>query len=250
MQSKIQFSFKKKIAHLLSKGYLSHNGVRLPLLRSNEGLFSNEKYLSETISQINSLKRYSSLDEARILDFGSGQGRLLNGMMYSGVNFADYTGVDIDPVSVNWCIKNLQYNKNISFIWYNKKNERYNASGLNIECLPVRENYYDVVFSNSVFSHLNDIDVMLYSRLLYSTVREGGTLYLTAFTEEGVDDFEENPAGYLGKTSEGTPLHRVRFNKDYFVNIFINAGWELINYRQNAIARTSQSEIVFSKKAQ
>jgi len=233
-----------KVKQLLGFEYESYRGLRLPVRRSNQGMSDNATYLDETAKQLGGYLGKGG-DDVVLLDFGCGQGRLLNGMMHGQVGFGEYVGVDVDPASLGWCVRHLTYDRNIAFVWYNQANARYNASGESYDGIPVKDGYFTHIFSNSVFSHLDEADVIKYAGLLRGCVSKGGRFYLTAFTEEGVEDFAENPEGYMGQRANGTPLHRVRFNKDYFISIFTTRGWEVEEYRQNGIARTGQSELVF-----
>lgn len=235
----------KRILSCLTNDYIEFQGIRLPKRRSNQGLTSNIDYIAETKRQIRTFETEFDFELESIFDFGCGQGRLLNGLIYTKSKFTDYVGLDVDAVSIQWCVKNLAYSKNIAFVWYNKSNERYNKDGQEFNRLPIEKNHFQLVFSNSVFSHLADADVRLYAKLLRDVIADNGTLYLTAFTEEGVPNVEENPDGYMGEIADKSALHRVRYNKDYFIDIFIREGWSLVLYKQNGIARTGQSELFF-----
>ena len=233
-----------KLKHLLGIDSERYQGLVLPTRRSNQGMSSNRTYLDETAAQLASFLGKGG-DDVKLLDFGCGQGRLLNGIMHGGIAFDEYIGLDVDPKSLAWCVSNLAYDRNIAFVWYNQANARYNAAGESYDGMPVKDGHFTHVFSNSVFSHLDESDVVKYARLIRASVANGGRFYLTAFTEEGVEPCVENPDGYMGGSSGDTPLHRVRFNKDHFIDIFTAAGWTLEEYRQNGIARTGQSELVF-----
>lgn len=236
----------KKLISFLYSDYIEYKGLRLPKQRSNQGLASNELYISETVAQLSKFLSKSNAASSHILDFGCGQGRLLNGLIYEKFPFAEYAGIDVDSRAISFCINNLRYSNNISFTWYNKINERYNKIGEEIDSLPLPKEHYTHMFSNSVFSHLNDDDVRLYAKLLRDCLVMNGVLYLTAFTEDDVPDFEENPIGYFGEKNTSR-LHRVRFNKSYFLEIFASQGWQIEKYYQNGIQRTGQSEIVLRK---
>lgn len=227
--------------------FVLYENVRLPTRRSNQGLGSNELYVSETTTQISKFLNADSSD-VKILDFGCGQGRLLNGLILSKINFLEYVGIDIDSNSVSWCIRNLTYSENISFIWYNSRNDRYNRQGIDNPGIPTKDNNFSHIFSNSVFSHLNQGDVRKYADLLRSSAVIDAKLYLTAFTEEDVLDCAENPDGYMGGNNDKPALLRVRYNKAFFIGLFEKCGWELQSYEQNGIQRTGQSELTFRAK--
>jgi SAM-dependent methyltransferase len=238
----------KRLIRCLSKDYTELNNLRLPKRRSNQGLSDNTIYLKETESQIDELKKYAPEEALKILDFGSGQGRLLNGLIYTNTNFEEYVGIDIDADSVEWCLRNLKYEKNISFVWYNQINARYNPAGKPVESLPIKNSSYNIIFANSVFSHLTESDARRFAKLLRKAISDTGVFYLTAFTEVDVPNVEENPDGYMGAFNDTSPLHRVRFDKDYFIDIFQSEGWVLCSYHQNGIERTGQSTILLKPR--
>ena len=99
------------------KTFVEFEGLRLPKRRSNFGLNSEEAYIKSATDQIERIRPYISSD-SRILDFGSGQGRILNGLVHLGLEVGHYVGADIDAKSVAWCIGNLGYpDKNVTFVW-------------------------------------------------------------------------------------------------------------------------------------
>jgi SAM-dependent methyltransferase len=232
------------------KSFVEFEGLRLPNRRSNFGLNSEEAYIKSATDQIERIRPYIS-SGSRILDFGSGQGRLLNGLVHLGVDIGHYVGADIDARSVAWCVGNLGYpGKNVTFVWYNYKHERYNTEGHGKLDLAVPDNYFDLVFSNSVFSHLADADTDQYAAVLFEKLKPGGVAYLTAFLESDVEPVSENPEGYHpGGTNTGTALLRVRYEKDYFMEKFVRAGFKLQAFTYQGVERSQQSEVILSKPA-
>ena len=86
-------------------------------------------------------------------------------------------------------------------------------------------------------------DVKFYLGEMHKLLTPGGTIYTTAFVEESVPEIEENPDGYLDEDCVG-PLHRVRYEKNYLLNLFKTAGFDLIDFQYRGIERTDQSIIV------
>ena len=244
MIKKIVKKVIKILGALTQTDFVVFEGLKLPLARSNQGMSDNKVYFSETKKQLE-VAFVGDSCEKKILDFGCGQGRLLNGFIYYNMGFKEYVGVDVDNSSIAWCVRNLTYAQNVSFVWYNQSNARYNKSGNNFPSIPVKDNYFSIIFSNSVFSHLCQEDVEKYARLLRKVAVKDAAFYLTAFIEENVENCAENPEGYMGAKKDNSPLHRVRYNKVYFINVFESVGWELGSYKQNGVSRTGQSELVF-----
>ena len=65
-------------------------------------------YINSAIEQIEMLLHEKLLDKnTELLDFGCGQGRLLNGLEYLKVKIIQYMGIDTDEISINWCSYNF-----------------------------------------------------------------------------------------------------------------------------------------------
>lgn len=220
----------------------------LPLARSNEGLADDLAYIESAKEQVGDLARYCSMGESiSILDFGCGQGRFANGLLATGQVVGAYLGVDTSLQAVNWCKQwILPGNHRFDFKHVPSFNARYNPKAEPQQELPLPVGSFDVAFLNSVFSHMLDDDVAFYLGQLGRSLKIGGIVYMTAFLEPNVADVEENPKGYLGKESIG-PLHRVRFEESYFLDLVSKAGFRIVDYRHQGVGRTGQSVVVAEK---
>lgn len=218
----------------------------LPSLRTNQGLSDNETYLASGVEQISFLKRENLLnDHTRLLDFGCGQGRFLNSLIFSETSFKHYWGIDTHLPSIAWCRQYLRYSRNIRFIHLPAYNARYSPKQAGRRVLPRRTRGVDLVFANSVFSHLLEEDVTFYLEQFRRVLVDGGHVYLTAFLERGVPPLSENPEGYLG-ASKG-PLHRVRYEIEFFLSIARRTGFKVRGFYHQMIDRTGQSVIVLQR---
>ncbi len=225
----------------------SFGDLRLPLRRSNHGLKSDEAYLHSVAEQIEPIRTWFS-PSARVLDFGCGQGRLLNGLIFHGIGFGQYLGCDVNAASVAWCVSNLSYpSRPVSFLWTNARNDRYNPHGASSGTLSLVDDGFDVIFSNSVFSHFETEDLVAYAQVLFRKLAPGGVFYLTAFTEPGVADCEVNPDGYFETAARNPALLRVRFNDAFFLKQFQDAGFRLLRHDHRGIARSQQSVYCFTR---
>ena len=222
--------------------------MHLPLTRSNEDLRSDEAYLNSAVQQVDSLIKYCPLSsESRVLDFGCGQGRFAIGLGLRVSSLGSYCGIDTNPESVTWCKRWLEpAHENFSFVHLPAHNARYNPTENSRQALPTDDNSVDVVFMNSVFSHMLTDDITYYLGQFHRILNSNGVLYTTAFIEDGVPDVEENPEGYLGKKSTGA-LHRVRYEKAFFFKLLKEAGFEIVDFVHHKFKRTKQSLIVARK---
>ena len=228
---------------------IKHKGFNLPITRTNQGLNDNENYLNSSKEQIDHLVALNLINEtSNILDFGSGQGRLVNGLKFADVKLKEYTGVDTDLNSIKWCKRFLSgYGQNFNFIHLPAFNARYNKSADGLQEIPVENNKFDLVFLNSVFSHMMSNDVAFYLKEFNRILSKDGAVYLTAFTEENVPDVEENPIDYLNETNKNGSLHRVRFEVNYFNDLIKKAGLKTELYLHQHIERSKQSVYVLKK---
>ncbi|WP_265200701.1 class I SAM-dependent methyltransferase [Aureitalea sp. L0-47] len=226
---------------------ITYKEFYLPTFRENQGLSDNEVYLQSAVEQINHLSEYFDFYESSsILDFGCGQGRLVNGLKLMRTQFGSYFGVDTHYKSIKWCNKWItKYGTKIKFIHLPAFNARYNRGVETLQQLPFEKNSFDLVFLNSVFSHMLTDDVLFYIEEFQAVLKANGILYVTAFVEEKVPDCEENPKNYLGE-SVGK-LHRVRFEKQFFLNLFEENGFKVEIFAPQHISRTKQSVIIARK---
>jgi len=222
--------------------------VYLPFFRSNEHLTDDEAYIDSASQQISELKEYSPLSQnTKLLDFGSGQGRLAIGLLLSCPDLAYYCGIDTDLDAIHWCNRWIhKYHPQYSFIHVQAHNALYNPTALDRPELPISKNSFDLVFLNSVFSHMLSDDISFYLGQLNQGLIPGGVIYLTAFIEENVPDVIENPPGYLNREST-LPLHRVRYNKNFFFNMMVKSGYKVVEFKHQSIQRTKQSVLIAEK---
>ena len=165
--------------------------------------------------------------ESRILDVGCGVGRLPIGIMSHMDNSPQYWGVDVDADSIHWCRRHITGNQSkFHFDRVNILNRRYNPNGVRLDesfRLLYGDCSFDLIYFYSVFSHMMPGDIRAYlgecRRLLAAT----GQVFLTAFVEEGVADFMENPSGYRREWTGA--LHCVRYEKKFFESLVRQAGF-------------------------
>lgn len=134
---------------------IPYKNLFLPTHRTNQGLTDDEAYLASGVDQINFLTETKILREKSIiLDFGCGQGRLINSLRYADKRFGHYWGLDTDKSSIRWCKKFLRYSPNIEFIHLPAYNARYSPRQSGRRVFPKRVDGCDLIFANSVsFSH-------------------------------------------------------------------------------------------------
>lgn len=140
----------RKLFH--SKEYIRLKNVNLPKFRTNQKLSNNTDYINSGIELVDFLIENSLLnDQTSIFDFGGGQGRLANSLIYSKTMIKSYIGIDTDLKSINWDKKYINKTK-YKFIHLPAFNKRYNKEANGLKRFPVEEKQFDLIFLNSVFS--------------------------------------------------------------------------------------------------
>ena len=120
-----------------------------------------------------------------VLDIGCGCGRIAYPLTEYLSSKAIYEGFDVDPVMIDWCIKNIQSRKpNFHFQHLDIYNQFYTPDGIldstEVIFLYPRE-AFDFACAISVFTHLYDREVIHYLEETYRVLKPGGTLFATFF---------------------------------------------------------------------
>ncbi len=186
---------------------------------------------------------------SRVLDIGCGQGRLPIGILRV-IGEIDYTGIDIDRRSVDWCKRYIEAeHPTFKFRHLDLHNERYNKTGTRIDedfRFDIEPGSIDIVFLFSVFSHTTEEDMRVYLKEIARILVDGGNVFFTTFVEEDVPNFSENPDNYQLECSG--PLHVVRYNKEYLFSILDEYGYSVSDFTHQT-EPSGQSAIYLSKKS-
>ena len=122
-----------------------------------------------TAGALTSLLAYFKIrigDATQALDFGCGCGRTLRQLAGTG---AQFTGVDIDAESVDWCKKNLNGMK------FELSSE--------LPPLPFPDQLFDLIYAVSVFTHLDFYHQQRWRDELFRILKPGGMLVFTTHAE-------------------------------------------------------------------
>ena len=230
--------------------YVEYRGLRLPpphMRFCTTDWQEDAFFLESAVSEVDRLRDLAGLETgSRLLDIGSGQGRLAIGLAHALPGLHAYWGVDVSQPSVEWCRRNIQaFRPNFQFLFTDFSNDRYSPNGVTFRPplqLPFADSSFDVIFLYSVFTHMDAGDVSAYLAEVARLLRPGGRMLCTVYVENDVADVEENPAGYLEDlgVSKGA-LHRVRFERGYLEGLMAAAGLEVAEflYRSETVTRQS-----------
>jgi SAM-dependent methyltransferase len=186
----------------LARGMLRVFGKRtIPPLRyivrtgvSNSIFFPHNYYLTASYSIWMYLfsRGLASLG-SHVVDIGSGVGKsavALRDFGYNGERFAgSYHGFDIDPEMVAWCRSNFPADR-FRFTCLDMNSSVYNPGGTvgKKPGLDYEDGQADLVFSQSLFSHLLEDDIRHYLRESYRVLRPGGAMLMTFFCMEDLEE--------------------------------------------------------------
>ncbi len=215
---------------------------------------------SSPVSQSQQQQHETSFEDAVIMDFGCGPGRLLIGLLSANVCFAKYIGVDVSNKDIKWLDDTyMSQTKNRSdkttelqrhddeqfqFIRINVKNERYNKNGqkLDTDSLDKKERIVfpsieihnqlvhsvDIMILRSVFSHMLTADIYHHLRTLHSILRAPTgvmivSLFLNPIPDSPVETVETKEEQERGN-------HLVYISKQVFETILYETGYSIVLY--------------------
>jgi SAM-dependent methyltransferase len=173
---------------------------------------------------------------SNILDIGVGCGRWAHwlrdynfrGRRFDGV----YVGIDIDGEAIAWCQKNYDaerfrfHHSSDASISYNQ-----NSSTRSVYRIPEADGTFDLVFSNSLLTHLLEDELENYLRETHRLLKSGGTMMHSHF------NIEHPPASFgkrhtfkhrLGNArieSEAQPEAAVAYHTDFLFNLCRRIGF-------------------------
>lgn len=242
-------------------GNVTYEGVTLPPRDQRPcgaSFQDDEFYLGSARKEADMLAESMGLSsESRLLDVGSGPGRLAIGILDRIGDVRRYCGVDVDEDSARWGWKYItSRHPNFQFIHIDVENTRYNPEGAQSEgdfAFPFGDGEFDVITLYSVFTHILTDGVRAYLKEFERVLAPDGGIYLTAFLEDGVPDVEENPEGYLGRKWKGA-LHCVRYDREFFEGLLDEAGFKLDRFDPdrgrggNAVLQQGQRGLFVSRK--
>ncbi|MES9862326.1 MAG: class I SAM-dependent methyltransferase, partial [Candidatus Thiodiazotropha sp. 4PDIVS1] len=163
-----------------------------------------------------------SYENKRILDFGCGCGRLIKYLSRFSDN-NNFYGTDIDDEAITWCQNELS---NMGKFLTNKV----------MPPLPFDDNFFDVIYSISVFTHLPEEMQFAWLEELGRITKRGGYLLLTTHGEELLNKAPKRyqkqlkNAGFLYSKGDGTDGLPDFYQTSFHTDAYIQEHWS--NYFQ------------------
>lgn len=188
------------------------------------------------------IKQYqsSSLDDLRVLEWGCGPARVIRhlpGILGTGT---EVSGSDYNEKSISWCSQNIP---GVTFLT-NDLNPPLKAS----------ENYFDVCYSISVFTHLSNDVCRAWVEEIYRVLRPGGIFIATTngeskladlFSDE-IEKYRSEGAVVRGNFEEGKKMYFACHSPKYLTeNLF--KSFEVLEHRPASFPFTAQDMWVLRK---
>ena len=127
-----------------------------------------------------------------VLDIGSGIGRTAIALTtYLDIS-ARYEGFDVVELGVKWCNSKIKKDfPNFNFKYIPLFNDLYNNANLKAKefIFPYEKNYFDKIFSFSVFTHMQIDEIQKYFSEIHKVLKPNGIAFSTFFL---YDDTTEN----------------------------------------------------------
>ncbi len=161
--------FKNRTANREFK--LNNPGVKLPpdYLMYESFQMNYQKYYTDSVETARWLtthiKKHVDLKGKRILDWGCGPGRIIRHLPNVIGSECEFYGTDYNSQSIDWCSKNIP-------------GIHFNTNSLKAQ-LPYGDNYMDVIYGISIFTHLSEQMHFDWYSELFRVLSPGGIMFLT-----------------------------------------------------------------------
>lgn len=186
-----------------------------------------------------------------VLEIGCGPGRLPIGILGQVGTIKSYLGLDVSKTPILWCSRHIsRTHPAFRFRHIDVYNPRYNKTGTMLQKdlhLPADDLSVDIIYLYSVFSHLDETDIRSYVREFSRVLRPDGTVFLTAFVEDGVPTMSENPQDYGPGQWRGA-LHCVRYDATFFRSLLAEYGFT-VSKMDHGTETDGQSAFYLKKQA-
>lgn len=142
-------------------------------------------------------RKYIDLTGKKILDWGCGPGRTIRHLPEILGNTCEYYGTDYNSQSIEWCSNNLH-------------GIHFNLNTLEAR-LPYTNNFFDVIFGISIFTHLSEPMHFNWYNELYRILKPGGIMFVTTqsdnftfkLTSGELEKYTNGELVVRGKVKEG-----------------------------------------------
>lgn len=237
------------------RGFVLHRGYRLPT-KSLRGRMCGDAFRTDSFYFLSGVLeatkfpvRLGYTPGARIVDIGSGLGRVATGLL-AEFGDVDYLGIDANASFVGWCREHIEKeHPSFRFVHLDMPHALYNPAGTLPRSelrLPVDDASADIVYLWGVFSNMVPEDIEAFLREIHRILSPAGRCFLTAFIEDGVPDVTVNPPNYVPYACD-EPLVCVRYSTHWFFSSLVRLGFRLLDFRYHGTMFPKHSELYVVK---
>jgi ubiquinone/menaquinone biosynthesis C-methylase UbiE len=221
LADRVRFYMEKYNNRKINSDFLRMNpGIKLPpdYLIYESFQLNYKKYYADSEESArwltDILKKHVQLKDIRILDWGCGPGRIIRHLGKFTGDGCELHGTDYNAKTISWCSQNLQ-------------GIQFNTNQLEAG-LPYPDNYFDVIYGISIFTHLSKkMHIEWYNELL-RVLKSGGVILLTTqgsnfkakLTHHEKINFDNGELVVRGNVREGhrtySAFHPVKFMEKIF----------------------------------
>ena len=199
------------------------------------------------------------LPDHKILDVGSGIGRIAIPLTKYLSNTAKYEGFDAIEEGINWCKKTLSKKyPHFNFRFIPIKNDLYRSHGIDAAnfIFPYPDQAFDFIPVISVFTHLNPEEMLNYLQEIYKKLKPGGICFATFFIWNQASAKHQSPKsdfyfaydfGHFLQMDKQVTGANVAFKESYLLPKIQQIGFEVLNthYGYWSGAKSEQSALDF-----
>lgn len=205
-------AFKKEHPEVkLPPDYLMYESFRLDYRK----YYVNGKAAAQ--GYVDLFDKHIALENKNILDWGCGPGRLIRHMPELIGNGCSYYGTDYNENSIAWCTENLP-------------NIEFNLNSLEAK-LPYDSDFFDVIYGNSIFTHLSETMHHDWYTELHRVLKPGGIMVQTTqgtnfrskMSPSELQKFEGGELVVRGRVKEGHRTFSAFHPKAFMETLFRNA---------------------------
>lgn len=197
-----------------------HPEVKLPpdylMFESFQINYSKYYYSGKATADeiLNRLKKHQSLDGIKLLDWGCGPGRVVRHMPNLLQGESEVYATDYNAKSIEWCKNNLE-------------DIQFNHNTLEAK-LPYPDNFFDVLYGISIFTHLSEKMHYEWFDELYRVLSPGGVAYLSFQGDNYIEKMEpgerrayqEGKIVVRGEVKEGHRIYSAFHPKAFLEKLF------------------------------
>jgi ubiquinone/menaquinone biosynthesis C-methylase UbiE len=180
-----------------------------------------KKYYTDGVISAKLMKslfeKHLELKNKKILDWGCGPSRIVRHFPELIGNNCEYFGTDYNKKTIDWCTKNI-------------KGVQFNHNTLEAK-LPYENDYFDVIYGISIFTHLSEKLHYDWYNELYRVLKPNGIMVLTTqgdnfkikLTDNELENYNKDELIVRGQVKEGHRTYSAFHPKEFMKKLFNNA---------------------------